>query len=232
MKRSILTAAFFSCAMVATLSARDGGRIMVDNDEWTLSDAGFAREGSSNGIAYARDCARYLTGAPYGARVWINSSNFGLTGVNLSSALSIYTLTDTGTFTPFNLADLELYDAVFLGGNSLTFAEEEALILYVRGGGGVYIAAGTGNITGGAAGEAAQWNAVLHEFSLNMAQVQNNVDGTIPTDSVSPVLRGVSQLYYDNGNSINVIGANAQILTSVNGQGLIGVFSEPFTDVP
>ncbi|WP_180541480.1 hypothetical protein [Nevskia soli] len=96
--------------------------------------------------------ARFLTGTTARATIRINPDNFGLTGSSLKSALAADKLTDTGTFSPFTLDDLRLYDAIYLGGNNLTTAEEIALIVYVKAGGGVYVAAGTGNITGGAAG--------------------------------------------------------------------------------
>lgn len=49
---------------------------------------------------------------------------------------------------------------------------------------------------------------------------------TIATDSLSPVLKGVTQLYYANGNSVNLIGPDAEIITRIDGQGLIGIHSE------
>jgi hypothetical protein len=225
MARVRRTLTLLTCVLASTISAF-AGNIIVDNDEWTLSDTGFSNEGVANGTAYAQNVARFLTGASSRARIWINSSNFGLSGSSLKAALGDYTLTDSGTFTSFTLASLRGYSAIFLGGNDLTSAEEVALIVYIKAGGSVYIAAGTGNITGGGAGEAAQWNVILNEFSLNIAPVYNGIDGTFPTDSMSPVLKGVTQLFYDNGNSVNVTGQNAQIITQTDGQGLIGTYSQ------
>lgn len=210
-------------ALVLTTSAF-AGTVYVNNDEWPLSNSGFASEGATNGTNLAQDAALFLTGATSGAPIWIDSDNFGLTGSDLQTALSAYALTDTGTFTAFTLSTLENYSAVFLGGDDLTGAEETALIAYVNAGGGVYIAAGTGDITGGAAGEAAQWNTVLNTFSLNLAPVFNLVEGVFPTDSTSPVLNGVSQIFYDNGNSVNTTGPGAQIITSTGDNGLIGIY--------
>ncbi len=227
MARSLLTLNFLLCALASTVNAWGGGKIIVDNDEWTLSDSGFSSEGSSNGTAYAQNSARFLTGATARAKIWIDSDNFGLTGSSLRSALIAYRLIDNGTFSPFTLADLRQYDAVYLGGNDLTAAEEIALIVYVKAGGGLYVAAGTGNITGGGAGEAAQWNVVLNEFSLNLASSYNGVDGTFATNTLNPpVLRGVTQLFYDNGNSVSATGTNAEVITQTNGQGLIGIYSD------
>lgn len=227
MIRSFLTAVLFTCGLASTLTAR-GGRIIVDSDEWALSDSGFQQEGVSNGVAYVKNAARFLTGGTAGARIWINSDNFGLTGSNLRSALAAYRLTDSGSFSPFTFDDLRLYDAVFLAGDSLTFAEEIALILYVKAGGGVYIAAGTGTIVGGAAGEAAQWNVVLSGFSLHLAPVYYGIDGNFAPDGFNPLFFDVRQLFYESGNSVSVTGANAAIVTQLNGQGLIGTYSDGF----
>jgi hypothetical protein len=39
------------------------------------------------------------------------------------------------------------------------------------------------------------------------------------------VLNGVTQLYYNNGNSVSSLGASGQIISSNQGQGLIGIYS-------
>ena len=218
-------------ALASTVSAF-GGTIIVNNDEWTLSNSGFASEGSANGTTFAQNAAQFLTGSASGAKIWIDSDNFGLTGSNLQTALGAYALTDTGSFSTFTLATLQGYQAVFLGGDVLTAAEESALISYVNGGGSVYVAAGTGSISGGAASEAAQWNAFLNSFGLNLASSFNGVSGNLPTGSTSPVLNGVSELYYNNGNSVSATGANAQIITQSGGQGLIGIYSPSTSSIP
>jgi len=220
-------------ALVLTTSAF-AGSIIVNNDEWSLSNAGFSSAGVANGTNFAQNAAQFLTGGPSGGttKIWIDSGNFGLAGSNLMSSLSAYSLTDTGSFSTFTLANLQGYSAVFLGGDNLTAAEESALVSYISGGGNVYIAAGTGSISGGSAGEAAQWNAVLNSFSLNLASTYNGISGNIATNSASPILNGVTQLYYDNGNSVSVTGANAQIITQTGGQGLIGVYSTSTSSAP
>ena len=210
---------------LALAASAFAGSIIVNNDEWPLSNTGFTNEGATNGTNFAQNAALFLTGGPNGGatKIWIDSGNLGLAGSDLSTALSAYTLTDTG-FSTFTLSTLQTYQAVFLAGDNLTATEETALIDYVNGGGGVYVAAGTGDITGGAAGEATQWNAFLNTFDLNLASSFNGIVGTIATDSTSPVLTGVTQLFYDNGNTVNTTGASAQIITDQNGAGLIGTY--------
>jgi hypothetical protein len=205
-----------------------GGHIIAQNDEWATSNSGFSSEGAANGTNFAQNAALFLTGVSGGVNIWIDSDNFGLNQSSLQTALGAYTVTDSG-FSAFTLANLQNFSAVFLGGDNLTGAELAALTAYVNGGGGVYIAAGTAGITGGAAGEAAQWNTFLNGFQLNLASVYNGFSGNIPTNSSSPVLNGVTQLFYNNGNSVNATGPNAQIISSTQGQGLIGIFSSAST---
>jgi hypothetical protein len=215
MNRAIIQLIAGTLAFTASAFA---GSIIVDNDEWTLSNSGFAEEGATNGTTYAQNSALFLTGVSGGANIFIDSDDFGLDGSDLKAALSAYTVTESGTpFDAFNLSTLEDYSAVFLGGDTLTGAEETALVNYINAGYGVYIAAGTGDVAGGAAGEAAQWNAVLNTFSLRLASTFNGVAGNFPTSSTSPVLSGVTQLYYDNGNSVSATSASAQIITSTGG---------------
>jgi hypothetical protein len=216
---------FLLLASVLALTASAfAGSLIVNNDEWPLTNTGFANAGGTNSATFAQNAALFLTGASSGANIWIDSDNMGLNQSSLQSALSAYTLTDTG-FSTFTLATLQNFSAVFLAGDTLTSAEETALIAYINGGGGVYIAAGTAGITGGAAGEAAQWNAVINTFDLNLASVYNGFSGNIAANSSSPVLSGVTQLFYNNGNSVNSTGALGQIISSTQGQGLIGTYS-------
>jgi hypothetical protein len=113
----------------------------------------------------------------------------------------------------------------------LSTAEISALQTYENSGGGVYIAAGTSFITGGSVGEAAQWNSFLNPYGLNLASDYNGVQGTVPVVSTSPVLAGVTELYYDNGNSVTATGS-AQVITSFGDNGLIGTFSSSSSSVP
>jgi hypothetical protein len=225
------TALLALCSLALSAHAFASG-LIVNNDEWPLSNQGFTNAGGTNAATFAQNAALFLTGASSGASIWIDSDNFGLNQSNLSTALSAYTLTDTG-FTAFTLATLQNYSAVFLGGDTLTSAEETALIAYVNAGGGVYIAAGTADVgSGGPAAEAAQWNAVINTFNLSLASTYNGFLGVIATNSSSPVLNGVTQLYYNNGNSVSSLGSSGQIISSNQGQGLIGVYSSSSSAVP
>jgi hypothetical protein len=211
--------------LVAACSSVHGGSIIVDNDEWTLSDAGFGAEGGANGTAYAQNAAKFLTGGS--GSILIFSDNFGFTSGSLQTALNSggYAVTEDPTVsTPFTAASLSAYKAVFLGGDALSGTEISALQTYENSGGGVYIGAGTDTIPGGAAGEAAQWNSFLNPYGLNLASVYNGEVGVIPVVSSSPVLAGVTGLFYDNGNTVSASGS-AQVITSDGSVGLIGTYS-------
>jgi len=137
------------------------GTIVVANDEWELSNTGFANA-SGTGTFVANLVAEF------GPKIHAYSTNFGFTGSSLALAMSTHGATyTTGTGVTFDLATLATYDAIFLGGDYLSAAQVAILQSYVAGGGGVYIAAGTGN--GGPVVEAAAWNPFLALYGLSFA---------------------------------------------------------------
>jgi hypothetical protein len=222
----------FAGVAVACCTSVYAGKIVVDNDEWTLSDAGFGAEGAANGTAYAQNAAAYLTGGS--GPVLIYSDNFGLDSASLQTALTLggYGVTeDPSVATPFTAASLSAYKAVFLGGDALSSAEISALTTYENHGGGVYIAAGTGTIPGGSVAEAAQWNSFLNSYGLSLGSVYNGIVGDITVVSTSPVLAGVAQLYYNNGNTVSASGS-ARVITYDGTEGLIGTYSSSSATVP
>ena len=229
-----------SCPTNVTICTGTGtGAIIVDSDEWVLSDQGFGSEG--DGALYTANCAAYLTGGR-GTNILIYSSDFGLDGAGKGSDFTNalenagYSVTmDTPQTPPLTLSYLSEFNAVFVGGDVLTTNELLALEEYVCDGGGVYIAAGTGEFPAGnggpAAAEAAQWNAVLNPFGLTLADTYNGIinvltvtGGTLTAGS-SPVMSGVTSLDYVNGNDVSVIGGDplAQVIAYSGSDGLIGV---------
>lgn len=91
------------------------GNVVVCHDEWTLSDVGFG--GGSTPDVFAVNVANWFIGGGSGSfRAW--SNNFGLTGGDLSTAMTnaghSWTANHVGTF---NLATLQTYDGIFLSGN-------------------------------------------------------------------------------------------------------------------
>ena len=224
-------AAFAVAAVLAGVSgSAQAGRIVVNHDEWTWSDSGFAAAGASNASTFATNVVNFLdTDGAAGGNVLVYSNNFAFGG-NFSAALASagYTATYDTAVASFTLANLLTYDAVYLGGGA--FGENDAILsAYVNAGGGVFIAGGTGE--GGAAAEAARWNGFLGGFGLALdGSGYNGIGGNIAVTGTHPILTGVSQLFYNNGNT--VIDLNTSVNASiVEGRGLIGVYDN-VTAVP
>jgi hypothetical protein len=215
-----VAAMIFILALSAVLPAQ-AGKIVVTNDEWTLSDSGF---GSSNDPGqFALNAANWFTGRSTGNSFLVYSSNFGLTGSLLSSVMTGAGNTWTvNTALPQTLVTLQSYDAVFLAGNAF---DNNVLIQYVNGGGNVFLEGGTGIV--GAAAEAAQWNTFLNAFGLEFGSSYNGVGGDIAISSLHPIFAGVDHLYQNNGNDtldINASDPRAQVLVTSGGHGLYAVY--------
>ena len=195
------------------------GKIIVDNDEWTLSDTGFGNAPDTG--RFAVNVAALLASSPP-ANIHAYSNNFSFTGSYLATVLTTagYTYT-TGTNFPFTLDNISRFKALFLGGDYLTADQISTLIAYVNGGGNVYLTGGTG--IGGAAVEAAAWNPFLNVFGLSFESFYNNVTGNIPV-SGHVIFVGVSALYQNNGNSISGIGVVCC--------GSVGLYAVVETSVP
>jgi hypothetical protein len=215
-----VTAIAFILALSAVLPAQ-AGKIVLTNDEWTLSDSGFGVPNDPG--RFALNVANWFTGSTTGNSFLVYTSNFGLTGGSLSSVMTgagnTWTVT---TGVPQNLATLQSYAAVFLAG---TVFDNNELIQYVNGGGNVFLEGGTG--LGGAAAEAAQWNTFLNAFGLGFGSVYNGVGGDIPINSSHPIFAGVDHLYQNNGNDtldINASDPSAQVLVTSGVHGLYAVY--------
>jgi hypothetical protein len=193
-RHSRLSAAAATLAFLACTVSVHAGTIVVVNDEWPISDTGFA---SAPGTAtFVGNLV-----AEFGTRIHAYSTNFGLTGSALASAMTSEGATYTvGTGISFDLPTLSTYDAIFLGGTYLDSAQLTVLQSYAASGGSVYIMGGTGN--GGPVAEAAAWNPFLALFGLAFAPTYNGVSGNISVAG-DPILDGVGQLFHSNGNSIS-----------------------------
>jgi choice-of-anchor A domain-containing protein len=197
------------------------GRIVVNNDEWTLSNSGFSQ--NANAAAFARNVAQWFTGGRPG-RFLVYSNNFGLRESALAAAMTQAGHSwSAGTSVPFTLATFQQYDGVFFGGTYTI--DIQVMTQYVQQGGNIYVMAGTG--TGGASYEASVWNPFLQAFGLRYGSVYNGVCANVAGTAAHPVLAGVPSLYYCNGNSVQRLSAtdpNTAIIHESGGQGLIGVY--------
>ena len=218
-----LAMGLFMCGVAATTQA---GTIIVNNDEWTLSDTGFANA-PDNTEQFVSNMASFFSSGGVGS-FHAYSTNFSYTGSSFSTILSddghAYT-TGTGfAFTPTNISG---FDAIFLGGTYLSSTEITTVIDYVNSGGNVYLAGGTG--IGGAATEATAWNPFLNTFGMSFASSYNGIVGNINVSSAThPIFEGVSELYQASGNSI--VGAGVEI--SFNGQGLYATANTSTVPIP
>ena len=220
MKRLLaVTAVAFILALSAVLPAQ-AGKIVLTNDEWTLSNTGFAQAGTQPGT-FALNVANWFTGSAGNFLVYSNNSY--ITGTSLSNTMTSagygWTISTGVTQT---LATLQGYDAVFLAGNAF---DNSVLIDYVNGGGNVFLEGGTGE--GGAVAEAARWNTFLNAFGLGFGNFYNGVQGNIPISSSHPIFSGVTSLYQNNGNDtldINASDPRAQVLVTLGDRGLYAVY--------
>jgi hypothetical protein len=225
----------FAAGLVAAVFASSvsaNGRVVVNNDEWTLSDNGFTSAGVANVNAFVANLKTYLNGSNVsGCSFLVISSNFGLTEASLSgqmAAAPACTWT-VNAASPFTVPNLSSYDAVFLAGTIAgvaTGADVAAVLTpYVAAGGSVYIAAGTG--VGGPVDEAAYWNPFLNTLGIAL---DPNYSVTSPeADLITgthPLLAGVTTLYFANGNAITAASPvfGSQIIETGTNGGQLAVY--------
>jgi len=230
-KRAVVA---WAAALAVLSGAAHGGRIVVNHDEWTLSNTGFANT-PGNAEQFVSNLAGFMNIDGGAFSVLIFSDNFGLTQSSFLNHLtgpvgaSVLATTDP---TVWN-AGLGGYDAVFLAGQNtpaLPAGYATTLQNYVDGGGSVYIAAGTADGVN-AVTEAALWDPFLNAFGLDLAPAYNGCCGVDPIVGGHPLLAGVTQLYYNNGNTVSTTGTSpfAQIIETsgaTTGIGLIGIYDD------
>ncbi len=202
------------------------GKIVVANDEWTLSDTGYSNAPGDTQL-FVSNLTQWFTGGNPGTFL-AYTNNFGLTQSQLVNQMASLGHTYTiSTALPLDATLLQNYDAVFLGGY-YTNINIPDLISYVQNGGCVYVCAGTG--VGGAANEANAWNPFLNAFGLAFQPAYNGIGGNISISSSHPIFVGVNQLYQNNGNSIvdlNPSDPANEVLVTFNNQGLYAVYIVP-----
>lgn len=206
-----ITTPFFKAIVLAGALALShtalAGRIILNNDEWPLSDRGFAVAASST-TNFATNLASYMNIDGGACNLLVYSNNFGLTQSSLHQALNAAGCAvnySTGSFDPLILSG---FDGVLLGG--LQFGYSAAVLTsYVNSGHSVYIAAGTGY-----AQEDTAWDSFTNTFGLdflpryNGGPSYNGYSGILPVTANHPLFAGVSQLYFNNGNTVSLFGVN------------------------
>ena len=160
------------------------GKIVANSDEWTLSDAGFRN--SAEASSFALNVVKYFIGDKKG-KFHAISTNFGLVESALESTLVAAGHTwSKGTSIKIDLPTLSQYDAIFVSGDGV---DQKVLIDYVKGGGKVYVAAGTG--WGGPEAEANRWNTFLAEFDLKFVGSYNGISGNLSPNQLHPLFSGM-----------------------------------------
>ena len=137
--------------MLVWASSVMAGKIVIANDEWTLSNTGYS--GTNDPGQFAQNVASWFGGTNFLAF----SNNFGLTESSLASTMTNAGYSWTVTTESSYLSNLSAYSGIFLSGNAV---DNNLLINYVNGGRNVYLAGGTG--IAGPSVEAAQWATFLN----------------------------------------------------------------------
>lgn len=231
-KRALFFAMTMAILSILTLNFNaQASKIVLANDDWSLSDSGFFAPNDPG--AFAADVAYWFASGSEG-NFLVYSSNFALTGSTLASAMTSAGHNWTvSTEIPFDLKTLSAYNGIFLAGDAV---DTGILTDYVKAGGNVYLAGGTG--WGGAEGEAARWNPFLMNFGLEFVGTSYNdvYWNNIAINNVHPIFKGVDSLYNGNGNDIINIMPNdprTEVLVSYNGHGLYAVYdSDAGTSAP
>ncbi len=226
MNNTIKSLAIALFLIVTAASSLQAGTIIVDNDEWTLSDVGFTNAPGDT-EQYVKNIASIF--APEaGGSFHAYSTNFSFNGVRLKETLESdgHHYSASMDF-PFTLENISGFDGLFMASPFLNDEGIQVLKEYVYNDGNVYVAAGTR--FGGAEREAESWNRFLTEFGLRLLPVYNGIHGNIDVSSSdSPLFDGVGVLYQNNGSSI----AGEGVLVSQDEQGLYAMVYVPPRAVP
>jgi hypothetical protein len=214
-----IQASLFIGALVIAQAAT-AGTVILNHDEWTFTDFGFAAAPAST-TTFAQNVAAAMNGDGGACNLLVYSGNFGLVGSSLNAALTGAGCAVTYSTGAFDEATLSAYDGVMLGSFPYSYSAA-VLTSYVNSGHSVYITGGTGTPN-----EESIWDGFTHGFGLDFGPSYNGIAGLTPVSSADPLLAGVTELYFNNGNSVGLYGSNpnAQILVSLGDAGFFGMFS-------
>ena len=191
----LLSAAFLAIFANVALA----GRIVVNHDEWTLSNVGFSNSPTTG--TFVDNVAQFFTGGGTGT-FHAYSTNFGLIESSLATAFASAGHTySVGTGITFDLTGLQAFDGILVAGDA-TGLDTSVLVDYVNAGGSVYLAGGTGEF-GGSVGEATFWNNFLNQFGMEFETFYNGFNSSFPVQpSPHPIFDDVETLFDFNGNSV------------------------------
>lgn len=192
MKKSAIL--LFLCVFFLTgVLPASAGKIVLANDEWTLSNTVFTEPNDAGD--FATNVASWFSGDS--GTFLVYSSNFGLTGSALNDAMTSagygWNVTTSVNLT---LDTLLGFDGLFLCGN---YVSNDLLIDYVNAGGNVYLAGGIAKKLGNSADK---WNSFLNEFGLGFSSDLNRIRGNIEINSMHEIFDDVDHLYQRCGNDV------------------------------
>ena len=214
-----------SLAVLFLSSQASAGTIVAVHDEWAFTNKAFEAAGNSSTTNFALNVASYLKGSAGAGNYLVYSDSLGFdqnskfTDALLSAGHNVTFVSSTSA-----LPSLSGYDGIFVSGLQGGASSSE-LTNFVNSGKGVFVAAGNSYNPGM---EAGRWNPFLSNFGLTFDNVYNGLQGVFSTaGSSSSLFNGVSNLYFDNGNNVNLIAGNpnSSIVMNAGGKGLIGVYN-------
>jgi hypothetical protein len=216
-------------ATVGPIAGKRHSNIIINHDEWTLTEQGFGF--SPYAGQFARNVASWFTGGSQGkflayTKTELGSVDTAFKGASFRNALEAdgHTLV-TSSIIPFTLETLRQYDAVFLAANNV---DNQVLIDYVNAGGNVYISAGSKYDGSGSETEANWYNVFLNTFGLAYGFPYNGISGTPIIESSHPIFDGIYNLYYAFGNPVIVLNPSdprTKIINRYQGSNLIALYS-------
>lgn len=210
------------------------GKIVLANDEWTLSNSGYTALNDPG--RFAQNVTSWFNNGTAGNYL-VYSNNFGLTESYLAASMASVGnawWTVDPLVAELTMEAVSLFDGVFLAGD-WNSVNKQVLIDYVNAGGNVYLAGGTADPSWDPSAEATSWNEFLNAFGLSFAPTYNNVMGDIAISSGHAIFAGVDHLYQNNGNTtIDILATDprAQVLVSQGGVGLYAVYDSDASPVP
>jgi len=232
MKTRLFNAVIVAGAFALSQTA-SAGRVILNNDEWTFTDYGFSVAAPST-TTFATNLAWFMNSDGGACDLLVYSSNFGLTGSSLKSALNGAGCSVTYSIGAFDLSTLSGFDGVLLAGTQYSY-DAATLTSYVNNGHSAFIAGGTASV----ANEATIWDSFTQQFGFDFGVSYNGIIGTLPVAESDPLFAGVSELYFNNGNTVSWDGSTpGWMVANYKGAGLIGVYEgtrervAPQLDVP
>jgi hypothetical protein len=206
-------------AKADTTIPTNGGKIVLNSDDWTLNDTTYQLNIAKR-FANNKPNAKFLLLGSY-------ASNNNSLASTISNAGYTYDIYPNSPPNSPSLAILQNYDGVFM---MSAYVSRTAMTQYVQGGGKVYLAVGYGNLA-----EEYSWNTFINTFGL---QIYFRTEYSSINPSVksipNPLFANIQTLLFWGYTPVGVTGtnANSSLILSQSGDGLIAEYNAPDTVAP